>query len=74
MYEWSRKFINGVSSVTGSPRPGQAHRVVTTEAIAYATETWTTTKNDERRPSVFEREILRRIYGLICEGGQRRKR
>ena len=34
MYEWSRKFLNGVSSVTDSPRPGQAHRVVTQEAIA----------------------------------------
>jgi hypothetical protein len=34
MYEWSRKFLNGVSSVTDSPRPGQAHRVVTPEAIA----------------------------------------
>jgi len=26
--------MNGISSVTGSPRPGQAHRVVTPEAIA----------------------------------------
>ena len=34
MYEWGRKFLNGVSSVTGSPRPGQTHRVVAPEAIA----------------------------------------
>ena len=34
VYGWSRKFLNGVSSVTDSPRPGQAHRVVTPEAIA----------------------------------------
>jgi len=33
VYEWSRKFPNGVSSVTDSPRPGQAHRVVKPEAI-----------------------------------------
>ena len=33
VYEWTRKFMNGVSSVTDSPRPGQAHRVVTPEAI-----------------------------------------
>jgi len=26
--------MNGISSVTDSPRPGQAHRVVTTKAIA----------------------------------------
>jgi len=34
VYEWSRKFLNGVSSVTDSRRPGQAHQVVTPEAIA----------------------------------------
>jgi len=33
MYEWTRKFMNGMSSVTHSPRPGQAHQVVTPEAI-----------------------------------------
>ena len=26
--------MNGISSVTDSPRPGQTHRVVTSEAIA----------------------------------------
>ena len=26
--------MNGINSVTHSPRPGQAHRVVTPEAIA----------------------------------------
>jgi len=30
VYEWSRKFLNGVSS----PRLGQAHHIVTPEAIA----------------------------------------
>ena len=34
MYGWTIKFINGIGSVTDSPRPGQAHRVVTPEAIA----------------------------------------
>ena len=34
VYEWTRKFMNGISSVTDSARPGQAHRVVTSEAIA----------------------------------------
>ena len=29
VYEWSRKFLNSVSSVTDSPRPGQVHRVMT---------------------------------------------
>jgi len=34
VYEWSKKFLNSISSVTVSPRPGQTHRVVTPEAIA----------------------------------------
>jgi len=34
VYEWIRKFTNGIGSVTDSPRPGQAHRVVTPGAIA----------------------------------------
>jgi len=34
VYDWSTKFLNGVSFVTDSPRPGQAHRVVTPVAIA----------------------------------------
>ena len=32
--EWNRDSMNGISSVTDSPRPGQAHRGVTPEAIA----------------------------------------
>ena len=34
VYEWTRKFMNGISSVTDSPRPGQAYRLLTLEAIA----------------------------------------
>ena len=34
VYEWTRKFKNGISSVPEFPRPGQAHRVVTPEATA----------------------------------------
>ena len=34
VYEWTRKFMNSISSVTDSPRHGQAHSVVTPEAIA----------------------------------------
>jgi len=34
VYEWNRKFMNGISSVPDSPRPGQAHRVLTPEGIA----------------------------------------
>jgi len=34
VYEWTRKFMSGICSVTDSPQPGQAHRVVTPEATA----------------------------------------
>jgi len=34
VYEWSRTFTNGVTSVKDAPRPGQAQRVVTPQNIA----------------------------------------
>jgi len=34
VYELTRKYINGISSVTDSPRPGQAHPVVTSAPTA----------------------------------------
>jgi len=34
VYEWARKFMNVISSVTDSPRPGQPHQVATPEAIS----------------------------------------
>ena len=34
VYEWTRQFMYGTSSVTNSPQPRQAHQVVTPEAIS----------------------------------------
>jgi len=34
VHDLTRKFMNGISSVTDSPRPSQAHRIVTPEGIA----------------------------------------
>ena len=34
VYGWTKKFMNGSSSVTDCPRPGQAHRAVTPKAMA----------------------------------------
>jgi len=50
VYEWTRKFMNGISFVTESPRPGEAHRVVTPEGIA-AVETIV---NENRRVTMNE--------------------
>jgi hypothetical protein len=40
----------------------------------YGAETWVLSKADELRLAVFERKILRRIYGHICEGAICRSR
>jgi len=50
VYEWTRKFMNGISSVTDSPGPGQALRVMALEAIA-AVET---IAKENRRITVSE--------------------
>ena len=50
VYEWTRKFTNGISSVADCPRRGQAHRVVTPEGIA-AVEV---TVKENRRVTVNE--------------------
>jgi hypothetical protein len=60
VYEWNRKFRNGVTSVAHAPRPGQAHRVVTPESIA-AVEALVM---ENRRVSVDEiAEILNMSHG-----------
>jgi hypothetical protein len=42
--------------------------------LAHAVETWNTTNIDERRPSMFKKKILCRIYGPICKRQQWRTR
>jgi len=42
--------------------------------LIYGAETWVLSKGDELRLGVFERKILRRIYGPICEGAIWRSR
>jgi len=41
--------------------------------FTYAAETWTVTKNDGRRLSIFKRKILRRIYGPTYERERERE-
>jgi hypothetical protein len=40
----------------------------------FGAKTWVLSKADELRLGVFERKILRRIYGPICEGATWRSR
>jgi sorting nexin-29 len=42
--------------------------------VLYGSETWNTTKADEEALGVFERRVLRAIYGPVCEEGEFRSR
>ena len=42
--------------------------------LTYASETWTLSKTNERRLSMFERKVLRCIFGAKQENGTWRKR
>jgi hypothetical protein len=42
--------------------------------LIYGAETWVLSKADELRLGDFERKMLRRIYGPICEGTSWRSR
>jgi len=42
--------------------------------LTYGAETWVLSKQDERRLSIFEHKILRRIYGPVIDGGSWRIR
>ena len=37
--------------------------------LLYGAEAWTLSSTDERALGVFERKVLRRIYGPICDTG-----
>jgi len=45
-------------------------KILLYKTLARPILTWTMTKNDERRLSIFEKKILHRIYGPRCEGRQ----
>jgi hypothetical protein len=38
--------------------------------LTYGAETWVLSKQDEHRLSIFERKILRRIYGPVMDRGK----
>jgi hypothetical protein len=50
------------------------YKVLVRPVLIYASETWTLSKTDERLLSVFERRILRCIFGAVQENGVWRKR
>jgi hypothetical protein len=50
------------------------YKVLVRPVLTYASETWTLSKIDERLLSVFERRILRCIFGTVQKNGVWRKR
>jgi len=38
--------------------------------LAYGSETWVLSKSDEARLGVFERKVLRAIFGLTSDNGE----
>jgi hypothetical protein len=46
----------------------QIYKTVIRPVTTYGSETWTLTKSDENSLRIFERKILRKVYGPIQEG------
>ena len=50
------------------------YKVLIRPVLIYASETWTLSKTNERRLSLFERKVLRCIFGAKQKNGTWRKR
>ena len=50
------------------------YKTLISPVLTYGAETWVLSNQDEHRLSIFERQILRRIYGPVIEGGRWRIR
>jgi hypothetical protein len=49
------------------------YKLLIRPVLTYASETWTLSKTNERRLSLFERKVFRCIFGMKQENGTWRK-
>jgi hypothetical protein len=69
------KIISSVESSDLKKKPKiLMYKVFIRPVLKYASETWTLCKTIERRLSLFERKVLRCIFGAKQENGAWRKR
>jgi hypothetical protein len=61
----NRQLVN--SSLISINSKLQIYRTLVCPVVTYGSESWTLTMEDERSLAVFERKILRKIYGLVKE-------
>ena len=47
----------------------QIYRTLVHPVVIYGSESWTLTMEEERTLAIFERKILRKIYGPVKENG-----
>jgi hypothetical protein len=68
------KFVNVSSARPKKNSKILMYKVRIRPVLTYASETWTLSKTNERRLSVFERKMLRCIFGAKQEDGTWQKR
>jgi len=64
-YYANRQLVN--SSLISRSSKLQIYRMLVRPVVTYGSESWTLTIEEERALAVFERKILRKIYGSVKE-------
>ena len=64
-YYANRQLVN--SSLISRSSKLQIYRALVRPVVTYGSESWTLTMEEERALAVFERKILRKIYGPVKE-------
>ena len=61
----NRQLVN--SSLISRSSKSHIYRTLVRPVVTYGSESWTLTMEEERALAVFERKILRKIYGPVKE-------